>query len=396
MTGSTLPPPTVHAGRTPSVPVAQPVRRAAAIPLPLAGESLTSWLDTVARRGGIRRSTLLGKWGIQRPLTDNLVAEEHVHKICAATGLLPDEIIGMTFQNIRNVLLPGRSKHPAQFSRPRLARDSIFDSESSWCPRCLHEAEGRWYLRWKLGWSFACVEHRVLLVTRCPACSVHPGNLTYPPEHRVTCEGCKPEALAAMDFPLRSRKGWEVCGFPLAQVPVRGISSKHLLKLQAQIQEFFARPYSSPRGAGTLPYWVLPLARAIMRFEAWQFAEGIESPLAEALEADLMESTTFRPPLGYPAKVAAAVHAAHRLASTDDHGLITQFADLATEVVAREEKGRPYRFDPTEAPGRGHPGELAKAASNIFPPAVYRELRDRGLLVYLPDLVINRYASPRV
>jgi hypothetical protein len=203
-----------------------------------------------------------------------------------------------------------------------------------------------------------------------------------------------------MDFPLRGRRGWEVCSFPLSQVPVRSISSENLLRLQAQIQGFFARPYRSPRGVGPMPYWVLPLARAIMRFEAWQLAEGIEFPLAEDLDAALMESRrTLKPPLlGHPAMAAAAVYAAHRLASTDDHGLIARFADIATEVVAREEKGRPYRPDPTEAHSRDHLDELADVASNIFPPAVYRELRDRGLLVnlFFPDLVISRYTSPRV
>jgi len=41
------------------------------------------------------------------------------------------------------------------------------------CPRCLRE-HGAWLIGWQLGWSFACVAHRVLLVRRCPSCDTVP------------------------------------------------------------------------------------------------------------------------------------------------------------------------------------------------------------------------------
>ncbi len=44
---------------------------------------------------------------------------------------------------------------------------------SRFCPDCLHE-NGAWLLDWQLGWSFACVAHRVLLVRRCPRCDMVP------------------------------------------------------------------------------------------------------------------------------------------------------------------------------------------------------------------------------
>jgi hypothetical protein len=44
---------------------------------------------------------------------------------------------------------------------------------SRFCPRCLHE-NGAWLLRWQLGWSFACVTHRLLLLRRCASCGTVP------------------------------------------------------------------------------------------------------------------------------------------------------------------------------------------------------------------------------
>ncbi|WP_374227332.1 TniQ family protein [Streptomyces sp. AC512_CC834] len=41
---------------------------------------------------------------------------------------------------------------------------------SRFCPACLEETGGRWQVTWRLGWSFACIRHHVLLADRCPAC----------------------------------------------------------------------------------------------------------------------------------------------------------------------------------------------------------------------------------
>ncbi len=41
---------------------------------------------------------------------------------------------------------------------------------SRFCPACQAGSGGRWQLAWRLGWSFACTRHHVLLADRCPAC----------------------------------------------------------------------------------------------------------------------------------------------------------------------------------------------------------------------------------
>ena len=44
---------------------------------------------------------------------------------------------------------------------------------SRFCPECLAESGGRWQLRWRLGWTFACVRHNSLLSDECPQCARH-------------------------------------------------------------------------------------------------------------------------------------------------------------------------------------------------------------------------------
>ena len=45
---------------------------------------------------------------------------------------------------------------------------------SRYCPSCLAERDGRWLLAWRLGWTFACTAHGVLLCDTCPACGQAP------------------------------------------------------------------------------------------------------------------------------------------------------------------------------------------------------------------------------
>ncbi|MFD3805974.1 TniQ family protein [Streptomyces sp. NPDC058619] len=50
----------------------------------------------------------------------------------------------------------------------------FYGTTSRYCPACLAQSRGRWQLRWRLGWTFACPRHLLLLLERCPVCGKHP------------------------------------------------------------------------------------------------------------------------------------------------------------------------------------------------------------------------------
>jgi len=52
---------------------------------------------------------------------------------------------------------------------------------SRYCPQCLSERDGRWLLRWRLSWVFACTRHRSLLHDHCPRCGRVPRQNTMRP-----------------------------------------------------------------------------------------------------------------------------------------------------------------------------------------------------------------------
>ena len=105
------------------------------------GESLDSWLETLARRNSLTVRELLQELGWPVPRTRFSLVQD-----------IPAEILR---RMERQCGLPsGRLDHAVldQFLPLGWARDS----GSRYCPDCLSERDGRWLLAWRLSWTFAC------------------------------------------------------------------------------------------------------------------------------------------------------------------------------------------------------------------------------------------------
>lgn len=123
------------------------------------GESLDSWLETLARRNSLTVRELLQELGWTAPRTRFSLVQD-----------IPAEILrrmerqsGLPSGRLDNAVLD-------QFLPLGWARDS----GSRYCPDCLSERDGRWLLAWRLSWTFACSQHNVLLRDTCPACGHAP------------------------------------------------------------------------------------------------------------------------------------------------------------------------------------------------------------------------------
>lgn len=122
------------------------------------GEALDSWLLRLAHRNGVplrRLAPMLGlddRLRIWRnyALTRDIPAAT-LRRVETQTGL-PAGTLDMAVLDQFNPL--GWTPIPG----------------SRYCPRCLKENGGWWPLRWQLPHTFACLIHRFLLVTVCPAC----------------------------------------------------------------------------------------------------------------------------------------------------------------------------------------------------------------------------------
>ncbi len=169
---------------------------------PVPGEAIDSWLEALARRSQVTVGTLIAALGWPVP---------------ARPGGL---VAGIPGQVLR------RLEHQAGLAAGRLD-DAVLDRYqllgpvrrrgSRYCPSCLAERDGRWLLSWRLGWTFACTTHGVLLCDTCPACG-------RAPRGRAGRAGLNPPGSCANTI-----KRNNCCGADLRQVTPGRLTPGHLV-----------------------------------------------------------------------------------------------------------------------------------------------------------------------
>ncbi|MGI8450181.1 MAG: TniQ family protein [Streptosporangiaceae bacterium] len=144
---------------------------------PLSGEALDSWLEAIAHRLAVPLNDLMQAIGLAGGAcrrsphpggTDRTIAlpPAEAAAIAAATGLDEPSVHATTLARYdqRAVLLD-------PVTRLVNIRTLWGRSQGSrYCPDCLATTGGRWQLRWRLSWSFACPAHQRLLADDCPGC----------------------------------------------------------------------------------------------------------------------------------------------------------------------------------------------------------------------------------
>jgi hypothetical protein len=141
---------------------------------PLPGEPLDSWLEAYCRRLDVTTGMLLAALGLRthpqelHGLPDYTVwlHPAEARRLADAAGVEVARLHAMTLRHYDGHVLrvdqPSRAVgRSAWWARSRGSR---------YCPTCLSERDGRWLLRWRLSWVFACTAHGLLLHDSCPAC----------------------------------------------------------------------------------------------------------------------------------------------------------------------------------------------------------------------------------
>lgn len=140
---------------------------------PVQGEALDSWLETLCIRMHTTWGDLLGSIGLPSIATRRWSSG-------ILTGLTPGEAaVAQTATGVSASVLQSMTLDPVErivMARSTLPRSSISamlwlrSRRARFCPECLRENGGRWYLWWRLRWAFACLRHACLLVDLCPDC----------------------------------------------------------------------------------------------------------------------------------------------------------------------------------------------------------------------------------
>ncbi len=204
---------------------------------PLPGESIDSWLEAISHRCETAWEDLLSAVTLRSP--DNKcntwvmrLTTAQAAAIGMAAGVAPHLVHAMTLAHYADRAVgidaaTGRFLRAFPWGRARGSR---------YCPYCLADTGGRWKLTWRLGWAFACPQHRCLLADICPTChgaqrhNTHIFTAVPRPGH------CANPAIGQTGAaPVR-------CGSKLADTPVPGFDDDHpLLAAQRTVYDVIER-----------------------------------------------------------------------------------------------------------------------------------------------------------
>ncbi|MFI6542974.1 TniQ family protein [Streptomyces prunicolor] len=189
---------------------------------PYPGEALDSWLEFTAARLNCPFTDVLSALGLPNrdaamaapvlPRWTALATRDELAAIAEVTGVTEDVLTAMTLQPFDGhalVILPEHRRVHRQLLWGRAG--------SRFCPTCLADSDGRWQVTWRLGWSFACTRHHVLLADRCPACQRIPRLRAHPRRETPRPGLCSSAAPDGGPRPPR-------CHHPLADTPVTTIT----------------------------------------------------------------------------------------------------------------------------------------------------------------------------
>ncbi|MEU5047698.1 TniQ family protein [Streptomyces griseorubiginosus] len=218
------------------------LRRLALVPDPYPGESLLSWVDALAGLNRISRLQALHFAAFVRPggsmevPSARFVAQlptEVMARVQVTTGLSAGQLHRITLMHYADGVLPSppSSTHPRTINlwldRLHLAQPV----RSRACPACLRENGSRWLLRWRLIWSFACVRHRVFLLSTCRGCGAGLHQVLRGPGSPVMCRQ-----------PDWKRPGY-VCRRSIGRIRPPPLFDTHLLECQRRLDDLVDNPH---------------------------------------------------------------------------------------------------------------------------------------------------------
>ncbi|MGV9567518.1 TniQ family protein [Streptomyces sp. NPDC003480] len=146
---------------------------------PVDGEALDSWLEAIACRSRAPLTHVTEALGLSGPASRHslvrppwtiALADGEAEHLAMACEIDRDMLLGMTLARWH-----GRAVF-IDWDRRRVDKRRLWGRAcgSRYCPECLRESGGRWQLSWRLGFTFACTRHHLLLVDACPSCGAIP------------------------------------------------------------------------------------------------------------------------------------------------------------------------------------------------------------------------------
>ncbi|MER8186972.1 TniQ family protein [Kitasatospora sp. NPDC094015] len=272
-------------------------RRLPAVPVPLEGESLHSWLAALARLNETGIGPVMAALHLPASANPGFALRKAVRgltayqtgAVAAATGLPEDRVSRLTFASYLSGLRKVRPLPDGLPERPRTAsidiheknhadtirRDHIVpDGQAKVCPSCIDEDDGRWPLAWMLPWSVVCPRHHRFLVAACE-CGARPRALGCLDGRNWTCPGRKINGRLT------------ACGQLLRDLPAGTFSDPALADAQAWLLQLLDPLGERGEAEGVTPDDVNAMVLLCTERGFVTNLAGLDPPVKEAFETHM-------------------------------------------------------------------------------------------------------------
>jgi hypothetical protein len=159
-------------------PLSAPVRLGAPLTL-VPGEWLHSAISRWAWHDfGVSRGALFRAFGLTAvpeasiPGIGTRLLPEIATNIAYATGIPESQLHDATMSCLNGGLIQIRIATRTGYLSGRVAKEHLWSWQAGtrYCPECLTERPGVFYLRWRTPWAFCCMKHRRVLLDGCCEC----------------------------------------------------------------------------------------------------------------------------------------------------------------------------------------------------------------------------------
>ncbi|MFD3844833.1 TniQ family protein [Streptomyces microflavus] len=144
-------------------------RRLPAVPVPLPGESLFSWVDHLAYSYEVDRTQIMNRLGLDPKTAHAFRLARHTAELTISSAMSLHAATGLSPESMHDMTLFGFVKQSEGRLRRHLEYDWAPEETWSFCPPCL-QSPARWPLRWYQSWAVMCPDHDCYMASYCPDC----------------------------------------------------------------------------------------------------------------------------------------------------------------------------------------------------------------------------------